>query len=146
MRVWQEAGAGYMFVLRGGLFVQPLSERELAHLLRFVVDPNTRVLGMIHPPIANIDIDAFAQPVEHGKTAVSRAPLVVGERCDIDYVELEHTYNMKRECVPDGPTIESDLIRENKLNRSHWRQSNSYVTRSSTRENLCIRQAGQSSN
>ena len=45
-----EAGAGYMFVLRGGVFVPPTSESELAHLLRFVVHPNKRVLEMITAP------------------------------------------------------------------------------------------------
>ena len=33
MRVWQEAGSGYMFVLQGGLIVPSTSEGELAHLL-----------------------------------------------------------------------------------------------------------------
>ena len=52
------------------------SESELAHLLRFVVDPNKRVPEMIIPPMANIDIDAFRPPVDQGTTAVSRAPEV----------------------------------------------------------------------
>ena len=76
MRLCQEAGLGYMFVLRGGLSVPSASESELAHLLRFVVDPNKRVLEMITPPMANIDIDAVRPPVQQGTTAVSRAPEV----------------------------------------------------------------------
>ena len=46
-RLWQEAGSGFVFVLRRGLFVPPTSESELAHLLRLMVDPNKRVLEMI---------------------------------------------------------------------------------------------------
>ena len=71
-RLWQEAGSGFVFVLRGGLFVPPTSESELAHLLRFMVDPNKRVLEMI----AENRHDAFAPPVKHGTAAVSRAPEV----------------------------------------------------------------------
>ena len=74
IRLWQEADSGYMFMQRGSLFVRSTSESELAHLLRFVVDPNKRVLEMITPSMAKIDIDAFGPPVEQGTTAVSRAP------------------------------------------------------------------------
>ena len=65
-----------MLGLRGGLVVTSTSESEPAHLLRFVLDPNKRVLEMITPPMAKIDIDAFVPPVEQGTTAVSRAPEV----------------------------------------------------------------------
>ena len=65
-----------MFVLRDGLFMPSTSESELAHLLRFVVDPNKRVLEMITPLMSKIDIDAFGPLVEQGTTAVSQAPEV----------------------------------------------------------------------
>ena len=52
IRMWQEAGAAAMFVLRGGLFVLPLSSSDLSHVLRFIVDPNKRLIDMITPPIA----------------------------------------------------------------------------------------------
>ncbi len=76
MRLWQDTGASFMFILRGGLFVPPTSDSESAHLLRHVVDPNKRVLEMITPPMAKIDMDAFTPPVEPGTTAVARAPEV----------------------------------------------------------------------
>ena len=63
-------------MLRGWLFEPPTSESELASLLRFVVDPNKRVLEIITLYMAKIDMDAFRPPVEQGTTAVSRAPEV----------------------------------------------------------------------
>ena len=65
-----------MLGLRGGLVVPSTSESELAHLLRFIVDSNKRVLEMITPPMAKIGIDAFVPPVEQGTIAVSQAPEV----------------------------------------------------------------------
>ena len=74
MKLWQEPGSGYMFVLRGGLFVPSTSESELVRLLWLVVDANKRVLVMITLPMAKMNNDAFGLPVEQGTTAVSRAP------------------------------------------------------------------------
>ena len=49
---------------------------EISHALRFIADPSKRLIDMITPPIANIDIDAFSPPVEQGNVAVPRAPEV----------------------------------------------------------------------
>lgn len=42
-----------------------------------MVDPNKRALEMATPPIAKIDMEAFAPLVEYGTTAESRAPEVI---------------------------------------------------------------------
>jgi len=65
-----------MFVLRGGLFVLLMLSSEISHALRFIADPSKRLIDMITPPIANINIDAFSPPVEQGTVAVPRAPEV----------------------------------------------------------------------
>ncbi|CAN0388892.1 unnamed protein product, partial [Laminaria digitata] len=76
IRTWQEAGAVSMYVLRGGLFVPSMSTCEISHMIRFIADPSQRLIDMITPPIANIDMDAFSPPVEQGTSAVSRTPEV----------------------------------------------------------------------
>ena len=49
---------------------------QLSHSLRFHANPSKRLIDMITPPIANIDIDAFSPPIEQGTVAVCRAPRV----------------------------------------------------------------------
>ena len=49
---------------------------ETSHALRFIADPSKRLIDMITPPRANIDIDAFSPPVDQGNVAVPRAPEV----------------------------------------------------------------------
>ena len=66
---------GSNYVLRGGLFVLQMLSSEISRALRFIADPSKRLIDMITPPIANIDIDAFS-PVEQGTVAVPRAPEV----------------------------------------------------------------------
>ena len=62
--------------------------------------------------------------------------LIVCERRDFDCVlESENTCNTKLECVADISTIESELVRQNNVNRLLWHQSRSYVTQMLTRDN-----------
>ena len=49
---------------------------EISHAPRFIADPSKRLIDMITPPIANIDIAAFSPPVEKGTEAVPRVPEV----------------------------------------------------------------------
>ena len=67
---------GSNYVLRGGLFVLQMLSSEISRALRFIADPSKRLIDMITPPIANINIDAFSPPVEQGTVAVPRAPEV----------------------------------------------------------------------
>ena len=63
-QVGQAAGAAAMFVLRSGVFVLPMLSSKISHASRLISDPSKRIIVMITPPIANIDIDTFSPPVE----------------------------------------------------------------------------------
>ena len=54
-------------------FVLPMMSSEISQALRFIADPSKRLIDMITPPIANIDINALSPPVEQGTVAVLRA-------------------------------------------------------------------------
>ena len=68
---WQEHRAVLMYILQGR-FVAPLTAAEVTHMLRWVVDPTSRVVNML----TKIDIEAFGPPVADGLVAVSRQPEV----------------------------------------------------------------------
>ena len=74
--MWQEAEAASMYVLHRGLFVPSMLTGDFAHTIRYIADPNQRLLVMITPPLSKIDIDAFSPLVELGTSAASHTPEV----------------------------------------------------------------------
>ena len=74
VRQWQEPRAVLMYILQGR-FVAPLAAAEVAHMLRWVVNPTSHVVNML-TTLSKIDIEAFGPPVADGSVAVSRQPEV----------------------------------------------------------------------
>ena len=70
VRQWQESHAVLMCTLQGR-FVAPLAAVEVTHLLRWAVDPTSRVVNML-TTLSKIDIEAFGIPVADGSVAISR--------------------------------------------------------------------------
>ena len=73
VRQWHEPRAVRMYILQG-CFVAPLAAAEVAHMLRWVVNPTSHVNMLT--TLSKIDIEAFGPPVADGSVAVSRQPEV----------------------------------------------------------------------
>ena len=74
VRQWQEPRAALMYILQGR-FVAPLAAVEVAHMLRWVVNPTIQVVSML-TSLSKIDIEVFGPPVAEGAVAVQRQPEV----------------------------------------------------------------------
>ena len=68
VRQWQEPRAVLMYILQGR-FAAPLAAAEVAHMLRWVVNPTSHVINML-TTLSTIDIEAFGPPV--ADVAISR--------------------------------------------------------------------------